>query len=98
MDGVTGILCESVDDAVAKVPQLAALDRKACRARVEECFTVERMIDRYAGAYASAIEQKLPPQPTPDELRWREHDWWDRPMAFTDIPPKPKAQPLLGRR
>jgi glycosyltransferase involved in cell wall biosynthesis len=93
VDGVTGFLCDGVDDALAKVPKLAALDRKACRARVEEQFTVGRMVDRYAGAYAAALEQKLPPEPTPEELRWREHDWWDRPMAFTDIPPKPKIRP-----
>jgi hypothetical protein len=23
-------------------------------------------------------------------LRARRHDWWDRPMAYTEIPPKPK--------
>lgn len=93
VDGVTGFLCDSVESAAAQVPQLAALDRKACRTRVQEQFTVERMIDRYADAYAAAIEQKLPPKPTTEQLRWREHDWWDRPMAFTDIPPKPEHQP-----
>jgi len=97
VDGVTGFLCDGVEDAVARVPKLASLDRRACRKRVEECFTVERMIDRYAAAYEAAIEQKLPPAPTAEQLRWREHDWWDRPMAFTDIPPKPKQQPLLRK-
>ncbi len=95
VDGVTGFLCAGVADAIEKVSALASLDRRACRARVEECFTVERMIDRYVGAYEQALEQKLPPAPTPEQLRWREHDWWDRPMAFTDIPPKPKNQPRL---
>ena len=47
VDGSTGFLCDTVDDAVAKVPRLAALDRRACRARVEAEFTVERMVDRY---------------------------------------------------
>jgi hypothetical protein len=51
------------------------------------------MIDRYMMAYEAAIEQKLPPAPTAEQLRWRQHDWWDRPMAFTDIPPKPKQRP-----
>jgi glycosyltransferase involved in cell wall biosynthesis len=95
VDGVTGFVCDSVESAAAKVPLLASLDRAACRARVEECFTVERMIDRYAAAYAQALAQKLPPAPTPEETRWRAHDWWDRPMAFTDIPPKPQRQPRL---
>jgi hypothetical protein len=47
------------------------------------------MVDRYAGAYAEALRLRMPPPPADDQLRWRRHDWWDRPMAFTDIPPKP---------
>ncbi len=91
VDGVTGFLCDGVDDAVARVPQLASLDRRACRARVEAEFTVDRMIDRYAGAYERALELRTPPSPTPEQLRERERDWWERPMAFTDVPPKPKS-------
>jgi hypothetical protein len=91
VDGVTGFLCDSVDDAVEKVPLLASLDRRACRARVEAEFTVERMIDRYLGAYAQAVAQKLPAPPTSEQQRWRKHDWWDRPMAYTEIPPKPRS-------
>ena len=91
VDGVTGFLCDSVEDAVAKVPHLASLDRHACRARVEAEFTVERMVDRYLDAYAMALEQRLPSPPSPEKLRARAHDWWDRPMAFTDIPQKPKS-------
>ena len=88
VDGVTGFLCDNVDEAVAKVPQLASLDRRACRARVEAEFTVERMIDRYLAAYATALEQRLPPPPSAETLRARAHDWWDRPMGYTDIRPK----------
>jgi glycosyltransferase involved in cell wall biosynthesis len=91
VDGVTGFLCESVEDAVAKVPLLASLDRRACRAHVQERFTVDCMIDRYLQAYEEAISQKLPAPPTREHLRWREHDWWDRPMAYTEIPPKPRS-------
>ncbi len=91
--GATGFLCDSVDDAVARVPQLPSLDRGACRARVEAEFTVERMIDRYCVAYGRALEMRIPPPPTDDELRWRAHDWWDRPMAYTDVPPKPLSRP-----
>ena len=91
VDGVTGFLCDSVEAALEKVPLLASLDRRACRARVEQEFTVDRMIDRYVGAYAAAIEQKLPPPATPEQERWRKHDWWDRPMAYTEIPPKPRS-------
>jgi len=91
VDSVTGFLCDSVDDAVEKVPLLASLDRRACRARVEAEFTVDRMIDRYLRAYERAVDMKLPAPPTHEQLRWRKHDWWDRPMAYTEIPPKPRS-------
>ena len=90
VDGETGFLCDDVADAVAKVPRLATLSRAACRRHVETTFSLERMIDRYVDAYAAALQLRTPQPPTADQLRWREHDWWDRPMAFTDIPPKPE--------
>jgi glycosyltransferase involved in cell wall biosynthesis len=89
-DGVTGFLCDTVDDAVARVPQLSQLDRRACRRYVEERFSVERMVDAYLDAYALALETRVPPPPTPAQRKARRHDWWDRPMAYTEIPPKPK--------
>ncbi len=95
VDGATGFVCEGVDTAVARVPQLAALDRRACRTHVETTFSTSRMIDRYADAYRTALEQRTPPPPTLEQQRWREHDWWDRPMAFTDDPPRAGAQPYM---
>ncbi len=90
-NGVSGFVCDTVDDAVAQVPNLARLDRHACRARVEAAFTVDAMIDRYLAAYEKALDTKLPSPPTEEQLRWRKHDWWDRPMAYTDIPEKPTS-------
>jgi glycosyltransferase involved in cell wall biosynthesis len=90
IDGVTGFLCNDVDEAVAKVPLLATLDRRACRTHVEQKFSLERMIDRYLDAYARALELRVPPPPSEGMLQMRRHDWWDRPMAYTEIPPKPK--------
>lgn len=94
--GVTGFICATVDEAVARVPELASLDRRACRERVEREFTIERMIDRYLGAYELALEARTPPPPTPEQLRWRNHDWWDRPMGYTDIPEKPRTLQFDG--
>jgi glycosyltransferase involved in cell wall biosynthesis len=90
VDGVTGFLCDGVEEAAAKVPLLAGLSRAACRTHVETTFSIDRMVDRYLAAYAEALSLRTPPPPTDDQLRWRRHDWWDRPMAFTDIPPKPQ--------
>jgi glycosyltransferase involved in cell wall biosynthesis len=94
IDGVTGFLCDSVEDAVIRVPALASLDRRACRALVEAEFTVDRMVDRYVCAYEAALGLRLPPPPSERVRRAREHDWWDRPMAYTTIPPKPGSLEL----
>ena len=91
VDGETGFVCDSVEEAVAKVPLLSRIDRRKCRERVAAEFTVDRMIDRYLDAYGKAVDAKLPPAPTQEQLRWRKHDWWDRPMAYTEIPPKPNS-------
>lgn len=91
VDGATGYLCDGVDDAVAKVPLLAGLNRAACRAHVEATFTVERMIDRYCDAYREVLRLGVPPPPTPEQALARAHDYWDRPMAFTELPPKPAS-------
>jgi hypothetical protein len=48
------------------------------------------MVDRYIEAYARALDLKTPPAPSPETLRARAHDWWDRPQAFTDLPPRPE--------
>jgi glycosyltransferase involved in cell wall biosynthesis len=89
VDAKTGFLCRDVDDAAVRVPQLSRLNRYACRRHVETMFSAERMIDRYCDAYAEALRLKLPLRPTESERMWRIHDWWDRPMAYTDIPAKP---------
>ncbi|MBV8149036.1 MAG: glycosyltransferase family 4 protein [Candidatus Eremiobacteraeota bacterium] len=91
LDGITGFLCDDVDEAVEKVPLLATLDRRACRERVKTEFSLERMIDRYLDAYGRALQLRLPPVPDDRTLRARRHDWWDRPMAYTEIPPKPTS-------
>jgi glycosyltransferase involved in cell wall biosynthesis len=89
VDGHTGFLCTTVDDAAAHVPQLAELDRAACRKHVEATFSTDRMIERYCAAYIEALRLGQPAAPREAQRIWRVHDWWDRPMAFTDIPAKP---------
>ncbi len=91
VDGVTGFLCDDVSDAVKHVPQLASLDRHACRARVASRFSIEHMVDAYLSAYERALELGTPPRADAAKLALRAHDFWDRPMAFTDIPPKPHS-------
>jgi glycosyltransferase involved in cell wall biosynthesis len=92
VDGVTGFTCATVADAVARVPDLAALSRAACRERVATTFSTERMVDRYLDAYRAALAVRTPPPPSAAQLEARRRDWWDRPMAFTDEPPHANTQ------
>lgn len=50
-DGKTGFLVTSVEQAVRAVRNIDTIDRADCRRRVEERFTIDRMIDGYEQAY-----------------------------------------------
>ncbi len=91
IDGETGFLCDDVEAAVARVRDLATLDRRACRARVDSTFTTAHMVDAYADAYVRALAQRTPPPPSAERIAARNHDYWDRPMAFTDFSKKPRT-------
>jgi glycosyltransferase involved in cell wall biosynthesis len=54
-DGVTGLIVDSVDEAVAAVPRARALDRNAIRRRFEERFSVERMARDYLALYREVL-------------------------------------------
>jgi glycosyltransferase involved in cell wall biosynthesis len=54
-DGVTGWLVDDVDAAVRAVGRLGELDRADCRDRVEQRFSVERMVDGYLEVYRSLV-------------------------------------------
>lgn len=51
-DGVTGRIVGSVEEAIAAVPQVMAMDRRKVRRRFEERFTAERMARDYVALYA----------------------------------------------
>ena len=46
-DGVTGIVFDDLDQMVAGLPRVLALDRRRVRERAVERFGVERMVDEY---------------------------------------------------
>lgn len=50
-DGVTGFLVDTFDQAVAAIDRLGEIDRQACRATVQQRFSIERMADEYLGLY-----------------------------------------------
>ncbi|CAN5129020.1 glycosyltransferase family 4 protein [soil metagenome] len=54
-DGVTGWLVDDVEAAVSAVGRLDELDRAACRRRVAERFSVERMVQGYLQVYEQLV-------------------------------------------
>ena len=55
VDGVTGFLVDSFDDAVAAIERAGEIDRSACRQAINERFTVDRMADRYLELYRKLL-------------------------------------------
>jgi glycosyltransferase involved in cell wall biosynthesis len=54
-DGVNGFVVSSVDEAVERLPQAAALDRAAIRADAQVRFDRSRMVDDYLRAYDAML-------------------------------------------
>jgi glycosyltransferase involved in cell wall biosynthesis len=59
-DGVTGVVVENVEQAVAAVPRLLELPRDRVRAAVERRFGVERMANDYVAVYEGLINRGAP--------------------------------------
>lgn len=60
-DGVTGRIVDSPEEAVAVLPEVLALDRRAVRRRFEERFSAERMARDYLKVYRSMLTAPLRP-------------------------------------
>ena len=57
-DGVTGCLCENLDELTAAVEQVSTLDRRRCRQAFEARFTVERMVQDYLEVYEQIVSDR----------------------------------------
>jgi len=55
VDGVTGFLVDTFDQAVTAIERIGEIDRAACREHVERHFTVDRMADRYLELYRQLL-------------------------------------------
>jgi glycosyltransferase involved in cell wall biosynthesis len=53
IDGVTGFVADTLHDLAEAIPRVKELDRRACRAHVERCFSPTAMADGYERAYAA---------------------------------------------
>lgn len=54
-DGVTGFVVSSVEEAVEAVKRVPQLRREDCRRRVEEHFTLDRMVEGYLAVYERVV-------------------------------------------
>jgi glycosyltransferase involved in cell wall biosynthesis len=56
-DGVTGRIVDTMEEAIAALPQVLALDRRAVRHRFEERFSATRMANDYVSVYRKLSRQ-----------------------------------------
>jgi glycosyltransferase involved in cell wall biosynthesis len=56
-DGVTGFICDDIDQAVRAVERVHELSRETCRRVFEQRFTARRMIHDYVTIYRRILEQ-----------------------------------------
>ena len=54
-EGVTGAIVGTTDEAIAILPRVVALDRRAIRKRFEERFSCTRMATDYVALYRSLL-------------------------------------------
>ena len=55
-DGQTGFLVNSVPEAVQALDRLGEIDRTACHQRVQECFSIETMVEGYERVYRTIFQ------------------------------------------
>jgi glycosyltransferase involved in cell wall biosynthesis len=65
-DRITGGIVDSVKEAVAALPQVLALDRRAVRQRFEERFSAARMAKDYLAVYRSLLRRARGDEGTKD--------------------------------
>jgi glycosyltransferase involved in cell wall biosynthesis len=56
-EGITGLLVDTVEQAVTAVERVAAIDRAGCRARAMGRFDAGRMVDDYLAVYEKLVHQ-----------------------------------------
>ena len=55
-DGQTGFLVNNAHEAVQALQRLSEIDRRVCRQRVRQCFSIEAMVESYERVYRTIFE------------------------------------------
>jgi glycosyltransferase involved in cell wall biosynthesis len=63
--GITGMIVDSVDEAIRSLPRVLTLDRRKVRRRFEQRFSATRMAKDYLQVYRSLLERT----PTVEQVR-----------------------------
>lgn len=57
-NGKTGFVVKNIKEAVEAIKKIGQIDREDCRKRVEEKFTIEKMVDGYERIYYEILEKR----------------------------------------
>src|SRR5260370_41163230 len=57
-DRRTGFLVNSVDEAALALEHASEIDRSACRRRVQQCFSIETMVEAYERVYSTIFDRE----------------------------------------
>ena len=55
-EGQTGFLVNNVNEAVLALERLSVIDRRACRQRVQQYFSIETMVEGYEKVYEKIFD------------------------------------------
>ena len=67
-DGITGAIVDSIEEAIAVLPRVIALDRKKVRQRFDQRFSATRMAKDYVGIYRALLAPSPVREPQDIEL------------------------------
>ncbi|KAB8319619.1 glycosyltransferase family 4 protein [Tolypothrix campylonemoides VB511288] len=57
--GVSGFVCQSLDEMAAMIPRALELSRQTCREYIENKFSVIQMVDGYEAVYGKIIKDRI---------------------------------------
>ena len=55
-DGRTGFLVNTVEEAAQALQRLREIDRSACRKRIQQCFSIDTMVEAYERVYDTIFD------------------------------------------
>ena len=62
-DGQTGFLVDNVTEAVQSLGRISEIDRRACRSRVRQYFSIDTMVEGYERVYSTIFDLEAKRRP-----------------------------------